>query len=145
LLSKKQIKYEEDPKQTNLSPALRLSGSWVLEDYTFNGNSILELLRSKKNKQLGNVIGLDYFEGSKDKVDPESKRFLPFLDTHVEISQEEFNVSVTDSVSNYWFTQPFHYKPIKNTIWRVTKLYQNDFNIILTTDSGTYKMFFKKS
>jgi hypothetical protein len=141
---KKQIKYEEDPKQTRLTPAMRLAGGWTLEDYTFNGNSILELLKSKKNKPPINVIVLDYSEESKDKRNPESKRFLPFWDTHLEISEHAFNVSVTDSVSNYWFTQPFHYKPIKNAVWKVTKLYQNDFNVILTTDTGTYKMFFKK-
>jgi hypothetical protein len=149
---KTQYQYPEDPKATTLTPKERLHGLWQVSDYTLNGNSIISKLDTFYNSQyrIEDVI-FNYDQNSN------SKKWILTITSEVmshtyENAFEEPDQILIDN-DNYcckflltkWFITPFKYVPNASTKWTITKLYNKELNLITKTDTGEFKMFFKKT
>ncbi|MBK6832911.1 MAG: hypothetical protein IPG89_01015 [Bacteroidetes bacterium] len=151
---KKEHRYEEDPKNSKATPQERLNGNWKITSYTFNGNSIYDQLNQKA---IGSKFNLDnvlfgylhktknseyYSDGDAFEVSPfpGSTQHRNFDDyTYLQI-RNTGGQDALDSLYAYWFISPKKYHCGSVAYWKVTKLYENDFHIVLKTDSGNFKM-----
>ncbi len=150
---KKQMQYIEDPKKTTKTPHDRLMGSWELISYTLNDKSIADT--------LSKIVGCDILNSN-------AKARLTYQDYHdrleVVLGTCGLECGNTNSFDNVYITlgpyssadfkaqkfhklfiTPFNYKPsITVAKWEITKLYEADLSIRLLTDTGEFKMIFKK-
>lgn len=152
---KKEIQYQypEDPQTTTLTPRERLHASWRVYAYQFNGIDIL----SKLDTFYGGEFKVEDVAISYD-VDSDTKQwFFIISNQYISFKSETaFNVedpyyitiySQTNCCRYYlskWFITPFKYVPNTTVKWSITKLYGNELNLVLKTDSGDYKIFLKK-
>ena len=136
---KKQHRYPDDPKSTFDKPKTRLIGAWQLNDYIFNGNSIL------------NTYNFGYDITSfmiKDDYDGTSKKYTYSLINPFE-NDEYISFGPFSNSANCSYIKTF-LTPLKCsgggqiTNWTITKLYDKDLHLKLQTDTGEFKMFFKK-
>lgn len=153
---KKEQRYAEDPKNSYKTPQERLSGSWKLSGYTFNDQDIIDSL-NKKAFGVFNLNGAAFGYMHITKNDPDyadgdklimyaSKipQYRVFDDgTYFKLTCD--TITKQDSLFSYWFVNPMQ-DTIFNSVanWEVTELYKNDFHVVLSTDSGQFKMTFKK-
>ena len=152
---KKQKRYPEDPKSTRCAPEDRFNGSWKITDYTFKGSSIYNELnkQSKGNTNLDNVV-IIYSKKTSETNDQEIFQISNFPQNNYSSSFSSVNLRFTpdnnclcglqDSLFSYWFIAPFKYNHSLTTDWTITKLYKNDCNVVLQTDSGEFKIFLNK-
>jgi hypothetical protein len=149
LSCKKEYKYPEDPKKSRATPEQRLKGRWEIIEYTFQANSIY----GKLNQAAHGIFNLDkivleYADKARDNYDQGIATLNPVGgDNSFFISKNNFKFytpNANDSTFIYWFVSPFRYKPATTANWTITKLYGVDFNIVLPTDSGEYKIFWHR-
>jgi hypothetical protein len=146
---KKQKRYEEDPKKSRKTPQTRLTGNWKVTEYTFNGNSIIQKLNSLSPINDLSDFTLQYGENSDKawytRIYSPNKVLFQSYDFFNNDSQFYFSYAgIYDSLCCKWFITPFKFIRNEDAYWKVTKLYENDLNIVLNTDSGQYKIFFNK-
>ncbi|MBK9286053.1 MAG: hypothetical protein IPM51_17290 [Sphingobacteriaceae bacterium] len=146
---KKQTKYEEDPKKSRTSPKLRLKGTWGLEDYTFNCNSIIPHLNLLSTKYNINETTLQFSESYNNRWSTSISSNNKSLYSYHDIFSDDYTFFIqysgtNDSICCKWFITPFRYVRYVDSYWRITKLYDKDLNIVLDTDTGQFKIFFKK-
>ncbi len=149
---KKQKQYVEDPKKTTKTPHERLLGGWELISYTLNDISIADTMSKIAGCNLlkSTETRLSYYDNY-DRIE------LVMLACTLECGDENSfdNVYITlGSCSSAdikaqkfhkLFVTPFHYTPtITRAKWEITKLYEADLSLRLRTDTGEYKMMFKK-
>lgn len=146
-------KYPEDPKKTCESPASRIDGSWKLIYYYFNNVSIYSTLNSISNGSTNLDNCWFRFQRNEETKDFNLQISGLYYDHRVDFPNQEYILidnsqksvySKSDSLFSYWFISPFHYNPKGKASWRITKLYKNNLNLVLKTDSGDYKMYFDK-
>ena len=147
---KKQKQYPEDPKKTSQTPHDRLSGNWQLVDYTLNGTSVVdELNLLSKNKfniketELGFNKGV--YGGMQFTLDGANFRYQPSTQEPTFIDDSFILLKFySDTLFNNWFITPFKNQKVTSVNWIVTELYRNDLHLVLKTDTGEYKIFWKK-
>lgn len=148
---KDQYRYPEDGGKSTLTPNDRLGGGWwKLDDYTFNGNSIVAKLNSPTNNKY-NIKSIQfsygYLQDSKNWHLLLTGGTYLYQDDNKAFSDFHYLVfgSCSDTIFNKWLISPFHFLQNTATSWSVTELYNKDLHLILSTDSGEYKIFWKKN
>lgn len=136
LSCKKQHRYPEDPKRTFDSPKTRLVGIWNIYEYTLNGNSILDPANFG-GADITTYFRIQYRKDYTELIQPfDNESFLTF--------------GPFQNVSNCNYIKIF-ITPLKCTNtstaadWTITKLYNGDLHLIHQTDTGEFKLFFKKT
>lgn len=149
-------KYEEDDKKTCKKPTNRLVGNWTINDYTFNGTDVINLINSKT--KLFDIRDLNLEITKKSGKIPQHYRFSPYsllgVNGHDDPLQDNDSkflfVSAPnpkqfgDSILNYVFITPLSFKGQNYTKWEIKKLYKNSMHLQLITDTGYYDIYFKK-
>lgn len=137
---KKQHRYPEDPKGTNQTPKSRLIGVWQIYEYTLNGNSILD--PANFGYDITNYMIKSSYDGTTKKysytlINPfENESYLTF---------GPFSNTANCSYIKSFITPLKCINTSKTTDWCITKLYKDDLHLILQTDTGEFKLFFKKT
>lgn len=148
---KKQHRYPEDPKSTFDPPKTRLSGNWKLDDFTLNGTSIVNDLNNIPNAPINiRDVTLNYFFNSDDKNDKHWAFRVYNFSTRNNFDDVSITIGPYNSTQNQiidkWFITPFKFTGTPAVAnWVVTKLYKSDLHLVLQTDTGEFKMFFKKT
>ncbi|MBL7912400.1 MAG: hypothetical protein JNJ41_15170 [Bacteroidia bacterium] len=133
---KKAHKYSEDPKKTRDSPKQRLLGIWNIYEYTLNGNSILNPANFGGN-DVTSYFRLQYRNDYTELIEPfEDEAYLTF---------GPFSNSANCGYIMCFITPLKCTNTSQKTNWCITKLYDNDLNLTLKTDTGEFKIFFKKT
>lgn len=148
-----QYRYPEDPGTTTLTPQERLTAVWSISDYQFNGNSIvsqLDTLNDGKARIREVGVYYDYSLDYKQWRFTVSNKYFQFDGDQAFNPNEPYDITFYGSANPYlckWFITPFRYNINQanlRTRWSITKLYKNDLNLLLHTDSGDYKIFLIK-
>ncbi|MBK9283667.1 MAG: hypothetical protein IPM51_05035 [Sphingobacteriaceae bacterium] len=129
---------------------MRLKGTWNIKDYTFNCVSIVPQLNALSSNSNLSDISIQYGENSEKQwytyIYVSNKLLYHSYDLFNDDTQFYFDPNrVYDSLCNKWFFTPFRLVKNVGSNWKVFKLYENDLNIVLNTDTGEYKIFLKNS
>jgi len=139
--------YEEDPGPERGTTKERLQGSWRIEDYLLNGNSVYNELNAVAKGSINlDTVYFSYSQATKDNGWYEKRVIEPWPCTF-DLNQNAFSFSSAtyDSTFTYWFLNPFvktNNSPV--TSWKITKLYQGSFYITLSTTKGNFKIKWKR-
>ena len=129
-------KYPEDPKKTTKTPEKRLTGRWVISEYTLNANSIVDTLSSLCKSRI-TLYHFDYLEGDLQISGNFGiyNGFDSFKDENL-IRLDPWE----NELFNMVYITPFKYVKGSSAKWSVTKLYDNDLHLKMITDTGEYKI-----
>ena len=150
-----QHRYVEDPGTTTLTPQERLRSSWRVYAYQFKGVDIIERMDTinggRARIEEAN-ISYDYWDVYNTWRFTIYNNFFQFDGdgTNAFNPDEPYDITIFGSANPLlckWFITPFRYNVNQTNLrtkWTITKLYGNELNIVLSTDSGNYKIFMKK-
>lgn len=150
-----QHRYAEDPETTTLTPQERLRSSWRVSAYQFNGVDIIgriDTINGNRARIEDANISYDYWDNIKTWRFTIYNGFFQFDGdgTNAFNPDQPYDITIFGSANSLlckWFITPFGYdinQTALSTRWTITKLYGNDLNLLLQTDSGDYKIFLKK-
>lgn len=148
-----QHQYPEDPATTTLTPRERLTGSWKIYGYKFKGIDVIARIDTiNGGKLIIEQVPVSYdFETNYEKwLFRMDTKYFHFLSENAFDSDSPYSITINGSANSYlakWFITPFKYNPKDSTgqaSWTITKLYGNDLNLVLGTDSGDFRLFLKK-
>ncbi|MEI6020615.1 MAG: hypothetical protein WCR21_05760 [Bacteroidota bacterium] len=136
--------YEEDPGPEKGTTAERLDGSWHIEDYLLNGNSII----TQPNVVTSGSISIEnvkwvYSMPTKSNDWHESYLVFPW-NAFGMISRDSITYSGDDTTFAYWFLTPLIKSGRSYKGWTITKLYQGSLHIKRSTAQGIYGIYWKK-
>lgn len=138
---KKQHRYPEDPKASTQTPKQRLIGVWQISEYTLNGNSILNPINfggfditTYQLKWIYNSDDKKYYTDLINEFNDET--YLNF---------GPFQSSGDCSLVKCFITPLKCTNTLQTTNWEIKKLYGSDLHLTLQTDTGEFKLFFKKT
>ncbi len=137
-------RYEEDPGPERGTTAERLDGSWHIEDYLLNGNSII----SQPNVVTSGSISIEnvkwvYSMPTKSNDWHESYLVLPW-NAFGMISRDSITYSGDDTTFAYWFLTPLIKSGRSYKGWTITKLYQGSLHVKRSTAQGIFGIYWKK-
>lgn len=148
LFSECKKKYPEDPKRTFKSPDKRLRGIWRLQDYYYNDRSVLQQFMglTLNNFPNDNVLFGYGPESSDEKTLSLDIKYTIRYEDNASFNNKQYLVigPATDTAFNKAFVSPFHYNRSGIANWEIKKLFDSDLIISLPTDSGSYRIIFKK-
>jgi hypothetical protein len=140
LSCKKHKRYPENPKTLFAgSPKSRLVGVWQINEYTLNGNSILD--QANFGADITNYMIISSYDGTTKKY---SYSLINSFDDESHLTFGPFSNTANCSYIKCFITPLKCTNTSKTTDWTITKLYGNDLHLILQTDTGEFKIFYKK-
>jgi hypothetical protein len=148
----KQHRYPEDPNDTKQSAIERLMANWQVKAYTLNGKDIIPDLEKIYNEKHKVTSVLFRFYQEEETSGPLTLHItgagigeiLPSAFTNPDKIRIWNDTKYPDFTLTKWFLTPFKYKANAEATWTITKLYGADLNMVQQTDTGEYKVFFKK-